>query len=412
MNLAWNIARRYLLARKSHNLINVISWVSFTGVAIGSMGLIIVLSVFNGFGNMVLEMYNSFDPDIRITINEGKRFNPDSVHIDQLRKVDGVANVIPVIEENALLRYRERQYIATLKGVDPIFMQVSGVKQHIIDGTETIEHAGIPFTVVGAEIGYSLGLKINDPLYNITVFLPKKGLNPSSALLDPSAAFEQAGISASGVFSIQQDFDSKYAIVPISFMQKLTGDSMHVTALEIITKPGADVSSVQKAFAQICGPGYAVKDRYQQHDFLYKILRSEKAAVYFILGFILLIATFNLFGTLTILIIDKRKDIHTLLTLGADSHLIRRIFLYEGMLVSLGGALAGMLLGALCCLAQEHWELIRLDQTEGVTSLAYPVSMQATDFVLVLGIVLAIGFSAAWYTSRQIVKRQMPEQLL
>jgi lipoprotein-releasing system permease protein len=275
-----------------------------------------------------------------------------------------------------------------------------------------LEHAGVPFLVAGGQIAYSLGLKINDPLYNIAVFLPKKGLDPSTALLDPSAAFSQGSISAAGVFSIQQDFDSKYALVPIHFMRTLTGDEKNISGLEIMLTPHTDAQQIKEEISKICGVKFSVKDRYQQHDFLYKILHSEKAAVYLILGFILLIATFNLFGTLTILIIDKRKDIHTLLTMGANSALIRRIFLYEGLLVSVSGAIAGMFIGALCCMAQHYWGFISLEHADGFATVAYPVAMQARDFLMVFGIVFAIGFSAAWYTSRQIVRRQMPEQLL
>lgn len=412
MKLAWTIAKRYLVAKKSHNMINLISGMSVIGVGIGTMGLIIVLSVFNGFGNLVLELYNSFDPDVRITLIEGKTFLPEEASVSLIRKVKGVEAITFSLEENALLRYNEHQYIATVKGVDESFMKTSKLDDKIVDGDYFLQKDSINFMILGGQIAYSLGLHINDPTHSISVFMPKKGLDASTAMLDPTSAFSQRNISASGIFSVQQDFDSKYVIVPIEFMRELTGIDQGITALEIKFAKDANEQLTMATINKIAGNKFDVKGRLQQHDFLYKILKSEKFAVYLILGFILLIAAFNLFGTLSILILDKRKDITILMNMGSSLKLVQTIFLLEGLLVSVGGALIGMLLGAIICFLQQTFGLLKLNNGGGFLIDAYPVAMEAQDFLIVFAIVFSIGFIASWYTSHQIVKRQIPKQLI
>lgn len=404
MNVPLLIARRYLRARKSHNLINIISMVSVAGITIGTMGLIIVLSVFNGFGNLVISLYDSFDPDIRITPAEGKLFDP--VMKDSLAALPFVKAVIPVIEENALLRYRDRQSIVTLKGVTADFTKYTGLKDKMIDGKPVLEDNGQPFMIAGGQIAYSLGLRLDDPFHNVAVYLPRKDVSVQTAMLDPTAAFSSAYIFPSGVFSIQQDFDAKYVLVPLAFMQRLTGNTQEVSALEVMLKSSSDVTTALPVIEKIAGNKYAVKDRSQQHAFIYKILRTEKVAVYLILGFILLIATFNLLGTFTMLIIDKREDLEILKSLGADAKMMRNIFLYEGLMISAAGALTGLFLGGLLCSIQQVFGVIRLENGEGFVTESYPVHMQAGDFLLVAALVFVLGYIASWYTSSQILKRQ------
>ncbi len=412
MKLAWKIAKRYLVAKKSHNMINLISGMSVIGVSIGTMGLIIVLSVFNGFGNLVLELYNSFDPDIVITPKEGKTFLPEKASVSLIRNLKAVEAVTYSLEENALLRYREHQYIATVKGVDASFVKTSDLATKIVDGSYYLQKDSVNFMLLGGQIAYSLGLSLEDPLHSVSVFMPKKGLDASTAITDPTAAFSQRNISASGVFSIQQDFDSKYVIVPIQFMRELTENYEGVSSLEIKLATGNDEKEVISVIKKIVGNNFDVKNRLEQHDFLYKILKSEKFAVYLILGFILLIAAFNLFGTLSILILDKRKDIAILMNLGASLKLVQTIFLLEGLLVSIGGAMIGMILGAIICALQQTFGILKLDTTGSFLIDAYPVSMEYQDFFIVFIIVFTIGFAASWYTSQQIVKRQVASQLV
>lgn len=412
MKLAWTIARRYLFAKKSHHLINIISWVSVVGVAVGTFGLIVVLSVFNGFGDLVLSLYNSFDPDIRVQPAEGKTFGSSDILYRELSKNPDVAFVTFVLEDNALLRYMDRQYVVTVKGVSETFLKTSDLQGKILDGEALLQSGDANYMIAGAQIAYSLGIRPNDLLHRVNIFLPKKGIDPAYASLDPSSAFSQQAIITSGIFGIQQDFDGKYVVVPLRFMRELTGEETALSSFEIKVKDGASYTEVAENLQQQLGTGFVVKDRLQQHDFLAKIIGSEKVAVYIILGFILLIASFNLFGTLTMLILDKRDDLQTLYHLGADLKMARTIFLLEGLVISVGGAMVGMLLGALVCGLQQSFGIIKIGSGDDFITEAYPVAMRAVDFVVVAGIVLLIGFSAAWYTSRVIVKRQSDPRLV
>ncbi len=412
VGLAWKIARRYFAAKRSHHLINIISKISVAGVCVGTMGLIIVLSVFNGFGNLVLNMYDSFDPDIVITPAKGKFFNPEEAHIDKIKALSSVSVTTYTLEENVLLRYKERQFIATLKGVSSTYFQSSDLQTKIIDGSPILRHGDLNFMIPGAGIAYSLGLKLNDPVSRINVYLPKKGIDPSSALMNPDEAFSQRTIAASAVFSVQQDFDNKFAIVPIDFIREMMGEEKKISSIEIKLKKGVDQQTAAQEIQQLTGAKFKVKDRFQQHDFLYKILKSEKAGVYLIMCFILLIATFNVFGSLTMLIIDKKKDILSLINMGASVSFIKKVFFIEGLLISVFGAGIGMLLGGGICFAQQRFEIIKLGDAENFVTNSYPVAMQLNDFILVAVIVLSIGSLAAFVTSRLIVKRQLENTII
>jgi lipoprotein-releasing system permease protein len=405
--LAFQIARRYLVAKKSHQAINIISMVSLIGVMVGTMGLIIVLSVFNGFGNLVLSLFNSFDPDIKITSVYSKTFDPDSAGISAIRKLSAVKYVNESLEENALLRYGERQFIATIKGVSEDFLKSTAISDKLLDGEAVLQQGDTNFAIVGGQIAYSLGIHLDDPLHSIGVYIPRRDVNYQSTL-DPSEAFNGRNIYASGVFGIQQDFDSKYVLVPLRWAREIIGREKNISSLEIALTEGSDAEATVEEIKKITGNRFDVKDRYRQHDFLYKILRSEKLAVFMILGFILLIATFNIIGTLTMLIIEKKKDIIILLSMGADLRLIKRIFLFEGLLISLSGAIAGLILGAGICYIQQAFGVIRLENAENFVVNSYPVLMQGSDFVLVFVTVFAIGAAAAWYTADAIVKKQVP----
>lgn len=412
VGLAWKIARRYFAAKRSHHLINIISKISVAGVCVGTMGLIIVLSVFNGFGNLVLNMYDSFDPDIVITPAKGKFFNPEDAQIEKIKTLSSVSVTTYTLEENVLLRYKERQFIATMKGVSSTYFQSSDLQTKIIDGSPMLRHGDLNFMIPGAGIAYSLGLKLNDPVSRINVYLPKKGIDPSSALMNPDEAFSQRTIAASAVFSVQQDFDNKFAIVPIDFIREMMGEEKKISSIEIKLKKGIDQQVAAQQIQLLTGANFNVKDRFQQHDFLYKILKSEKAGVYLILCFILLIATFNVFGSLTMLIIDKKKDILSLINMGASVSFIKKVFFIEGLLISIFGAGIGMLLGGGVCYAQQRFEIIKLGDAENFVTSSYPVAMQLNDFVLVAVIVLSIGSLAAFVTSRLIVKRQLENTIV
>lgn len=402
MNTSIFIARRYLFAKKSHHIINIISMVSMIGIAIGTMGLIVVLSVFNGFGNLVVSLYDQFDPDIKITVVEGKTFYPKDAGIIKIKNIEGVITVAEVLEENALLKYRDKQFIGRIKGMSNEYGRLCGIKNKLLDGEFVLASDSINFAVLGSVVAYSLSINLSDPFYPLMVYLPKMGEN---VLLNPMDAFNSGAIYAAGVFAIQQDFDSKYMLVPLRFARDLTGEGEKVSALEILLKPECNSALVLKEIKKITGEKFLVRDRVAQHDFLYKILKSEKLAVFLILSLILLIATFSIIGTLTIFIIEKKKDIEILISMGAGKNLITRIFLTEGMLITAIGAISGITLGWIICFIQQYFGIIKLENAESFVIESYPVSMQVVDFLWVLLIVGSIGFLSSWYTSSKLIGR-------
>jgi lipoprotein-releasing system permease protein len=400
LNLSFYIARRYFVSKKSHNIINIISGISVVGVAVGTMALIIVLSVFNGFEQLVVSLFNSFNPDIAITASRGKTFNIAEVPVDKLRRIPGVLYLTEVIEENALIRYKEKPYIVTIKGVSEEFIHTSRVDTMMVEGTYLLQDGDQDFAVMGNGVAYYLSANLNDYINPLVVFVPRRDAAFSGGFEN---AFNSEVIFPSGFFSIQQDYDIKYVLVPLRFTQRLLAYENERTGLEIGLDKTANLETVQRSMETLLGDGFVVKNRYQQQEILYKIMKSEKWAIFLILTFILLIATFNVVGSLSMLILDKKKDIAVLRSLGASQQLIRRIFITEGMLISLIGALTGLFLGGLICWLQITFGLIKLGDS-GSTFVVdtYPVQMQIIDFAGVFVTVMAIGYLAAWYPVHNI----------
>lgn len=402
MNLALTIAKRYLLGKKSHNIINIISLVSVSGVLVGSMALIIVLSVFNGFGDLVISLYDTFDPDIKITAQTGKTFSSSAFNIDALKKTEGVKYISFTLEENALVKCNDRQYIATIKGVDEAFLKVSGIEKKIIDGDAVLSKRNKNFAIVGSGVAYALSLNLQAALSVLSIYVPDKNANN---ILVPEEAFKNLLISPGGVFSVQQDFDSKYILVPISFMYELLNEPEKISAIEIALNKNANEEHVKQNLISVLGQKFIVKTRLEQHELIYKILKSEKWAVFLILSFIMIIGIFNILGTLTMLVIEKKNDIQILKNMGASLKLVQHIFLIEGVLITLTGILAGMFFGWIICLVQERFGIIKLGDAETFVVDAYPVSIQALDFVYVFSLVFFIGLLASWITSSRLVKK-------
>jgi len=400
------VARRYLFAKKTQNTINLISAISVVGVAIGTMALIVVLSVFNGFDSLVHSLFNSFNPDLKITIKEGKRFSSELPSVIKLKQIKGVSYLTEVVEENALLKYGNKQYIATVKGVSNDFIFMSGIDSMIIDGDFILNQGNNEYAIVGQGIAIKLaiGLTFVNP---IIIYVPKR---TASVSMNPERAFNRKYIFPSGIFAIQQDFDSKYLIVPIEFARELLNFTSEVSALEIKLDPSSDPLEVQKEVKRIMGDEFLVKNRYEQEELLYRIMKTEKWAIFFILTFILLVASFNIIGSLTMLIIEKKKDISIFRSMGADLNHIRKIFLYEGWMISILGALAGLVLGVLICWLQQTFGLIRLQGSGSFVIDSYPVKMVFSDFMMVFITVLTIGFFAAWYPVRYITRKFLVQE--
>jgi len=401
------IAKRYFFSKRSHNIINVISVISIVGITIGTMALIIVLSVFNGFEGLVVSLFSSFNPDIEITVKEGKTFNSQEIQCKKIKKIPKIAYYTEIVEENVLLKYKSKQYIATIKGVGKNYQKMTRLDTMLIDGAFVLEQGKKNYAVVGQGAAYYLDINLNDFYNTISVYVPKRS---KSVILSPLRAFNNENILTSGIFSIQQDIDLKYIIVPIRFARKLLDYTTEVTSVEIGLSPDADKDEVQQQIQKIVGNKFLVKNHFQQQELLYKIMKSEKMAVFLILGFILLIATFNVVGSLTMLILDKRKDISFLWSMGADSKLIKKIFLIEGLLISLSGTLLGLILGGIICWIQEKYGIIGI-HGESFILTSYPVNMQIMDFIYVLLIEFIIALVATWYPVRQISRKYLYKNL-
>ncbi|HDJ32814.1 MAG TPA: ABC transporter permease, partial [Bacteroidetes bacterium] len=352
-------------------MINIISGISLVGVTVGTMALIVVLSVFNGFDNLVRSLFNAFDPDIRITLTEGKTFPADDPRLEKIREHPGVLYAADVLEENALLKYGEKQYIATVKGVSDEFLKMSGIDSMIIDGKFILWDRNMPCAVIGQGIGIYLSVGLNF-ITPIQVYVPRRTGNIS---LNPEQAFNRNYIFPSGIFAIQQDFDSRYIIVPIEFIRNLLEYENEITSLELKLNPAFSETAVQNELAALAGEKYKVQNRFQQQELLYRIMRSEKWAIFMILAFILLVASFNIIGSLTMLILDKKKDIAILQSLGTEMSRIRKIFFIEGWLISAGGATVGLILGGIICWIQQTFGLIRLKGSGSFVVDTYPVDM-------------------------------------
>ncbi len=399
MQLPLYIAKRYLFARKKRNAINIISSISLLGVMVGTAALVVVLSVFNGFDDVVKSLINSFDPDLRITVLKGKNFLPEDAGKSKILVIPGVEAVSEIFEENSLVRYDDKQYITTMKGVDSKFVNVTGIDSMLSEGRFILEENNHPYAIVGQGVAYNLRMGLNF-IKPLIFYVPRR--TGKVNMTNPTASFNREVVFPSGIFSIEQAFDSRYVILPIEIVRRLMEYDKEVTSLEVKIKEGADKDKVQSEIESITGPSFDVKNRFQQNEVFYRIMRSEKWATFLILFLILIIASFNIVGSLTMLIIDKKEDITTLRNLGASNTLIRKIFLTEGWLISILGSAAGVFLGTIISLLQENYGLIKIGGSGTFVIDAYPVNFQYSDLLLVWFTVVLIGFLAALLPARKI----------
>ena len=404
MNLPFFIARRYLFARKSHNAINIITSISVLVVAVGTMALISIMSVFNGLEELVGSLYNSFTPELKISPKNGKYINTTDFPSNKIQEIPGLAYYTQVLEDMALLKYdalpkgsAARQYVAMIKGVSPNYAKMTGVDTMMLDGAFILKDRGANFAVLGSGVAGRLQVRLMDYDSYISVYFPNA---ESDAIINPMNSFNIENISPIGVFSVQQEVDDKVVLVPLSFAQKLMGKTGAATSIEISLTSTADLDKIQNQLQELLGDDYIIKNRMQQNEVMYKIMKSEKWSSFLILGFILLIAIFNVVGSTTVLIIEKRKDIQSLSHLGAEESMIKRIFLFEGMLISLFGAITGLALGLILILLQKHFGIVPM--SGGFAVDAFPVALKITDFFAIFGLVIFIGFGASVYPIRKI----------
>lgn len=401
MNLPFYIAKRYLISKKSHNVINIISWISVIGIAVGTMALIIILSAFNGLETLVEDLYASFDPDVKITIVEGKTFTEESFPKTKILDLEDVVFYNSALEEVALIKYNDKQTVATIKGVQESFYEMSGLDSLMIEGA--VKHSSVKHNnvILGWGIANQLALYITDYSFPISIIVPKKGTKKG---FSPGSEFNRKTADATGVFSVNPDFDTKYALADLKFVQNLLQEKNRISSVELGLKEGANWGKVKLQLQEIVGNKFKVQTRYELNELIFKTNKTEKWITFLILSFILIIASFNIIGSLTMLIIDKQKDVWVLKTMGANNGVIRKIFFAEGMLINLLGAITGMTIGALICWLQIQFGLLRL--ADGVVEF-YPIELNILDFVNVSIIVIIIGLIASWYPVQVLTKKYL-----
>ncbi|NLI35004.1 MAG: ABC transporter permease [Bacteroidales bacterium] len=412
MNFPFYIAKRYLFSKKKHNAINIISGVSVCGVALATMALVCTLSVFNGFRDMVATFFTAFDPELKITVNEGKVFNPTDAHYKELKKMADVKVCTLTLEENAMVQYKDRQTMAVIKGVQENFEKLTSIDSILIGNGLFMLHDTIAdYGIMGVELVSTLGCGVQflDPLQ---VYVPKR--DAPVDLVNPSSSFNMEYLYSPGVvFAVKQrKYDSQYIITSLAFARHLLNYNNEVSAIELKLMPNSDVESVKAKIEKLVGPKYSVKNRYEQQEDVFQIMKIEKFISYLFLTFILMIACFNVIGSLSMLILDKKDDVATLRSLGANDKVISRIFLFEGRLISVIGAVFGILLGLLLCYLQQKYGLIQLGNGgDNFIVKAYPVSVHAMDIVVIFFTVIIVGFLSVWYPVRYLSKKMLKQKV-
>ena len=407
MKLPLFIAKRYLFNRKRGSVVGIISWISLAGIAVSTMALVIVLSVYNGIGKLTQTLFNVFDPELVIQPAKGKTFHTSDIDYAAIKALPTVSRVSEIAEENAWLTRRQAESIVQLRGVDTAYAALSGIDTMIYDGEYLLNGTWldpdgilqpIPYMVFGAEIFYSMGLNAssNEP---VAIHIPKRG---SGLGLTVEDAFNNGYAYPAGNFFIQQDIDNRYVITHIDLVRQLMDYAPdEVTALAVqTTGTRSALNRSKKALRQILGPEFTVKDRFEQQPLYYKIFRSERLGVYLILSLIVLISTLNLIASLSLLIIDKRKDIATLRSMGMPTEQIRRTFVSEGLLISLVGVAVGMFVGFVICLLQQQFGIVKMGHGNFI-SPAFPVAMRPLDFLITLLLVMTLSALSVLFTVRR-----------
>lgn len=404
MNLPFYIARRYLFSKKSHNAINIISMICVCGVVVATIALVCALSVYNGFNDLVAGMFSSFDPELKITPRTGKIFDPTTSDMQKIRELPDIAFFSETLQDNALIRYHDRQDVAVVKGVDDAYQHLTMMDSALIDGNFTLQDEVADYALLGVGLSSKLGARpgFASPL---ELYVPKRNVKVN--LSNPSSSFNWKYAYTGGVFMInQQVYDEGYMIVPLSLARELFHYDKEVSAIELKLTEKADLSSVKKQIKSILGDEFIIRDRFEQQEASFKMMQIEKWMTFLILCFILAIALFNVVGSLSMLMIEKQDDVRTLRNMGASDSLIRRIFLFEGWMISGFGALIGIVIGLVLCLLQQSFGLIKLGQTAGAFIIdAYPVHVIFTDILVAFVTVAAIGFMAAWYPVHYLGKK-------
>jgi lipoprotein-releasing system permease protein len=400
LKFAW----RYFKAKKSTNAINIISWVSVVAIVFGTASLVIILSAFNGFESLVKSLYASFYPDVKVTASKGQMITITQHQLDQLRGIKGIETISLVAEEKALIQNGGLQTVVHIKGVDSNYAQVAGIADHLYRGEYILGNEDQPGLVFGIGVEQALGLLSDQSIAPVSVYLPKKN---NVSTIDPLSSLSFANANPAGSFAIQSEFDNKYVITNLDFIRLYSGYTQdQYSAAEIKLKSDANTSTVLTSISSLLGSTYKVEDRYQQNNTLYTTIRLEKLAIYGIFSLILVVAAFNMIGALSMLVLEKKKDIQVLMAMGADQSLIQKIFLAEGILLSSIGTIGGMIIALILYYLQITYKIVPL---QGETFLIdyYPVKLSVSDFLLVGVTVFTIGIIASWIPSRKATAEKL-----
>ncbi|MBR0432765.1 MAG: ABC transporter permease [Bacteroidaceae bacterium] len=399
------IARRYLFSRKSHHTINIISGISICGVALATMALVVTLSVFNGFRDYVASFFTAFDPQLKVSLAKGKTIAADDPSLVALRAHEAVEVYTEVLEDQALIVGNDRQWVVTIKGVDDNFNQLADLESILYGDGEFVLHADVlEYGIMGIRLAQQLGLGAR---YDgaLPIYAPRKGERVN--LSNPMQSFTSDELYSPGVvFAVNQSrYDAHYILTSITFARRLFGQQGQISAVELRLKPDVNINAVQKDIHHLLGDRFIVQNRYEQQEDTFRIMQVEKFIAYLFLTFILLVASFNIIGSLSMLMIDKRADVQTLQALGADDRQTSQVFLLEGWLISGFGAALGIILGLLLCWLQMRFGLVKLGQSEGSFIVdAYPVSVHAMDILVIFLTVLAVGLLAVWLPVRRMTR--------
>jgi lipoprotein-releasing system permease protein len=401
MNPAVKIAWRYFRGKKSAQAINIISWISIGAIAVSSAAMIVLFSVFNGLEGTVRDMYSAFNPEIKVTVAKGKFFNVSEAQRNSISKIPGIEVAAYSLEDMVLLNGNDEQKVGTLKGVDENWFKVCKLDSFMIEGTTGWQGYGANTpAITGLDISMSLGIDVKNAFSGLKIYYPRKGANISE---NPVTALNSIVVKPEGTFRIQEEFDGQYVLVPLKAAQYLLDGGDKISSVEIKCYANASEARVKNELENILGKGVVIENRFEQNKTFFMIMRGEKWAVYAILLMVLLIASFNMIGSLSMVVLEKKKDIAILKSMGATSSLIRTIFIAEGGLLALVGGLIGILTGTLLCLGQQHFGWISFP--DGFIINAYPVAMQVDDFILVMSTALAVGLLASLYPALKAARQ-------
>jgi lipoprotein-releasing system permease protein len=407
MNLSLFIARRYFFSKRKKNFINIISVLSMVGVAFSTAALIIVLSVFNGFGGLIRSLNNAFDPEIKIEVRKGKSFAVKEEFIKNIREISGVQLVTEVIEDFALFRYRDADVVATMKGVSENFIDQHRLDSHIVDGKLKLKDSLGSYGIIGRGVQYALSISVKETIYPLQVFYIK---NVRAGQIDASKLYSQRSIQPGAVFAIEKNIDENYVLLPLEFVKDLMNYGDRRTSLEIKILPNADIKMVQASLQKYLGNDFTVLTNEEQHKDIFRLLQFEKLFTFVGLTTLIIVGSINIFFSLMMLALDKKKDISILSAMGAPSSLIKRIFLAEGALIAFTGAVSGLVLGGVICWAQDQFGLVGMGMGNAIVS-AYPVEMKVLDFVSVAIVISLITFLIAFYPARMASRSFSVEHL-